>query len=132
MLIGVTSQNFRTITGHAGKSRRVLIYGQDSSGRVVEEDRIDLPSGMSMHDHHGDDHPFYQLDVLITGSCGQGFNRRMQEQGVRVITTSETDPITAASQVIAGETLPAAEIHEHGHPASQPGNNLAVPIIKLS
>ena len=26
MRIGVTSQNFRTITGHAGKTRRFLIY----------------------------------------------------------------------------------------------------------
>jgi hypothetical protein len=26
MRIGVTSQNFRTITGHAGKTRRFLVY----------------------------------------------------------------------------------------------------------
>ena len=53
MKIGITSQNFRTITGHAGKTRRFLIYADDGSGKAVEIDRLDLPKEMSMHAFRG-------------------------------------------------------------------------------
>ncbi len=115
MKIGVTSQNFRTITGHAGKTRRFLIFGQDDAGKPVELDRLDLPREMSLHEYHGEDHPVFALDVIITGSSGQGFIQRMAAHGVQVIATSETDPSLAAGSVFSGEPLPPAEPHEHQH-----------------
>ena len=36
MKIAVTSQNFRTITGHAGKTRRFIIYGAQGTDAPVE------------------------------------------------------------------------------------------------
>lgn len=113
MKIGITSQNFRTITGHAGKTRRFLIYTPDDKGMPVESDRLDLPKEMSMHEFRGISHPLDELDILITGSCGEGFIRRMGDKGIRVIATSETDPIKAASMVLAGDDLPVAEPHNH-------------------
>ncbi len=113
MKIGITSQNFRTITGHAGKTRRFLIYTPDDKGMPVETDRLDLPKEMAMHEFRGLNHPLDELDVLITGSCGEGFDRRMAAKGVRVIVTSETDPLRAASMVLRGDSLPAAEPHTH-------------------
>lgn len=113
MKIGVTSQNFRTITGHAGKTRRFLIYTPDDKGVPKETDRLDLPKEMSMHEFRGFNHPLDELDILITGSCGEGFIRRMDAKGVRVIATSETDPVKAASMVLAGNDLPAAAPHSH-------------------
>ncbi|MEJ2528975.1 MAG: NifB/NifX family molybdenum-iron cluster-binding protein [Gammaproteobacteria bacterium] len=114
MKIGVTSQNFRTITGHAGKARRFIIFAADAgSGEVTEVERLDLPKGMDMHSFTGVMHPIEQLDVLLTGGCGNGFLSRMAAHGVQVITTSETDPIKAAKAVLNGESLPAPEPHSH-------------------
>jgi len=113
MKIGVTSQNYRTITGHAGKTRRFLIYTPDDKGALVETDRLNLPKEMSMHEFRGASHPLDELDVLITGGAGEGFVRRMAAKGVQVIATSETDPLRAVSSVLSGDNLPAAEPHSH-------------------
>jgi hypothetical protein len=113
MKIGITSQNFRTVTGHAGKTRRFLVFGQDEAGKPIELERLDLPKEMSLHEYHGDDHPIFAVDVLISGSCGQGFIRRMSSHGVQVIATSETDPYIAAGALFSGENLPAAAPHDH-------------------
>jgi predicted Fe-Mo cluster-binding NifX family protein len=117
MKIAVTSQNFRTITQHAGKTRRFLIYEQDpETGRAQELARLNLPKQMSMHEFQGDDHPIFEMDYLITGSSGQGFIRRMSDAGVEVIVTSEQDPLTAVTAVLEGKPLPAPETHFHSHP----------------
>jgi predicted Fe-Mo cluster-binding NifX family protein len=112
MKIGVTSQNFRTVTGHAGKTRRFLVYEAQQS-EIQELERLDLPKEMSMHEFRGDRHPLDALDVLITASCGQGFVRRMAAKGVRVVTTGETDPLQAVTGVVAGIDLPPPVPHEH-------------------
>ena len=120
MRIAVTSQNFRTVTGHAGKARRFLIYETDGAESPREVARLDLPKDMSLHEHHAADHPIYGVDVVITASCGEGFSRRLGARGVRVITTGESDPMAAASALAAGRPLPPAEPQEHeGHNQEQ-------------
>lgn len=111
--IAVSSQNFRTITSHAGKTRRFLVYQAQVDGSVREIERLDLPMGWSLHDYHGDDHPLYRVDVVVTGGCGDGFVKRLSAHAVRVVATSETDPQTAARAVAAGLTLPPAAPHAH-------------------
>jgi len=113
MKIGVTSQNFRTITGHAGKTRRFLIYESEDASDFKEIERLDLPKEMSMHEFRGDRHPVDDLDVLITGGCGEGFIRRMSARDVRVIATGETDPSKAVADYLAGRSLAPPERHEH-------------------
>ncbi len=114
MKIGVTSQNFRTITGHAGKARRFLIFAADAvSGEIKETERLDLPQEMSMHYFSGGQHPIDQVDVLITGGCGAGFMRSMEKRGIKVIITSATDPVKAAQAVLKGEELPTVETAPH-------------------
>lgn len=113
--IGVSSQNFRTITGHAGKSRRFLIYGCDQAGNWVEIERLDLPKEMSMHEFRGDAHPLDNLDILITSGCGPGFCNRLRNRGVEVVATSETSPLDAIKTLIAGDPLPPAKPHDHAH-----------------
>jgi len=110
--IGVTSQNFRTITGHAGKTRRFFVYESQSTG-FRELDRLDLPPEMAIHSFQGGPHPLDDLDVLITASCGQEFVQRMAARQVRVLATSETDPLRAVTQVVAGTDLPPPLPHEH-------------------
>ncbi|WP_303902247.1 NifB/NifX family molybdenum-iron cluster-binding protein [Thiohalomonas denitrificans] len=114
MKIAVTSQNFRTVTGHAGKTRRFLVYDSQVEGEPDEIQRIDLPKGMAFHDYHGDDpHPVDVADVIITGGCGQGFVNRMAARGIRVVATSETDPMRAVKAIVHGEPLPPPEPHAH-------------------
>lgn len=111
--IAVSSQNFRTITSHAGKTRRFLVYLAQADGTVREFERLDLPKGLALHDYHGDDHPLYRVDVVVTGGCGDGFLSRMSAHGVRVVATAEPDPQTAAQAVAAGLPLPPALPHAH-------------------
>jgi predicted Fe-Mo cluster-binding NifX family protein len=116
MKIAVTSQNFRTITGHAGKTRRFLVY--EASPDVVQElARLDLPKELAFHEFRGPGpHPVDGVDVLLTASCGDGFVRRLAGRGIRVIATSESDPLAAVRRVVAGQPLPppAPDDHHHG------------------
>lgn len=50
MRIAVTSQNFTTITRHAGKTRRFLIYEAQPGTEPAEVQRLDLPIEMSFHE----------------------------------------------------------------------------------
>ncbi|MEJ2692432.1 MAG: NifB/NifX family molybdenum-iron cluster-binding protein [Candidatus Thiodiazotropha sp.] len=114
MKIAVTSQNFRTISQHAGKTRRFLVFERDlSTGQPRIIGRLDLPKEMSMHEFRGDEHPIFEMDYLIAGSCGEGFVRRMAKADVEVIITSEQDPLTAVTAVIEGKPLPPALPHAH-------------------
>ncbi|NEX17795.1 MAG: nitrogen fixation protein [Halochromatium sp.] len=115
MRIAVSSQNFKTITGHAGKSRRFLIYDLEPGGEPVEVERLDLPKELSLHEYHGPDHPLYQrqLTHILTGGAGDLFIERMARQDISVITTSETDIAAALSAIANGQALPPAAPHEH-------------------
>ncbi|MBK1646383.1 nitrogen fixation protein [Thiocapsa imhoffii] len=117
MRVAVTSQNFKTITGHAGKTRRFMIFEADTSGRTVEVERLDLPANMSLHDYHGEDHPLFsmRLNAIITQGAGQGFVQRMARHGIQVHATSAVDPHEAVGVLLAGQPLPAAAPHSHDH-----------------
>lgn len=115
MKIAVTSQNFRNITQHAGKTRRFLVFEPDPvTGEVREVARLDLPKAMSMHEFRGEEHPLFEMDYLITGGSGEGFARRMANAGVEVIVTGERDPLAAVTAVIEGKPLPPAPAQRHG------------------
>ncbi|MET0027438.1 MAG: nitrogen fixation protein [Candidatus Thiodiazotropha sp.] len=115
MKIAVTSQNFRTITAHAGKSRRFLTYETNAQGELVELARIDLPKELSIHEYKGANHPLFEFDILVSASAGQGFINRLSQHGVQVVCTSENDPQTAAQAIAEGRPLPAPEAHTHHH-----------------
>ena len=101
MIVAVTSQNFRTVTGHAGKTRRFLLYRLDENNQWQEIDRLDLPKEMSMHEFGTGAHPIDVANILITESCGDGFIRKMQARDIKVIITEESDPLTAVKQAMA-------------------------------
>ncbi len=116
MRVAVSSQNFRTITGHAGKSRRFLIYALEPGRAPQEVDRLDLPKELSLHEYHGEDHPLFTrgLDAVVTASAGAGFIQRLGSHGIRVIATEESDIDKALAALANGEALPPAAPHEHG------------------
>ena len=112
MRIGVTSQNFRTITAHAGRARRFVIFEEFPDGQIQETGKLDLPMEMNIHDYPRDAaHPIDGIDVLITASCGDGFARswRPGHPGHRHL---ETDPIEAVKAVLSGAPLPPAAVEE--------------------
>ena len=116
MRIAVTSQNFKSITGHAGKARRFLVYEIDGNG-PQEVERLDLPKELSVHEYHGEDHPLFGLGLaaLVTQGAGQGFVDRLARHGIVVHATSELDPLVAVAQVARGQALAAALPHDHDH-----------------
>jgi predicted Fe-Mo cluster-binding NifX family protein len=108
MKIAVTSQNFRTITPHAGRTRRFLVYEAAEGGEPVEVDRLDLPKELSMHEFHAKGpHPLDAVDVVIAGSFGEGFAARMGARGIVAVATDLTDPIEAVKEYLA--RLPGGE-----------------------
>lgn len=124
MKIAVTSQNFRTITPHAGGTRRFLVYEATEGGEPVEVDRLDLPKELSMHEFHADGpHPLDAVDVIIAGSFGEGFATRIAARGIVAVATDLTDPIEAVKEYLArlqsGGEPPAGMAcgcgHGHGH-----------------
>jgi predicted Fe-Mo cluster-binding NifX family protein len=121
MRIAITSQNFRTITGHAGKTRRFLVLEGAPGGEPHEAERLDLDKEMAFHEFRGQgEHPVDSCEVLITQSCGFGFRQKLAGRGVRVLVTGESDPFKAARAFLNGEPLPAPEAepehqHAHGH-----------------
>lgn len=121
MKIAVSSQNFRTITGHAGKARRFLVYEADANGLPQEVARLDLPKEQCFHEWHGRDeeaHPLDIADVLITLGCGKGFAARMERRGIRLLMTEATDPQQAVSLFLQDKLPlldPEAHAHEHDH-----------------
>ena len=122
MLIAVTSQDyFRTVTPHAGKTRRFILFEADPSGSIREIERLELPEGMTFHDFAGGPHPLDRADVILTGSAGPGFVRKLATRGVAVRLSRQHEPIEAVRDYLAtGAIDPSgkecADCGDHGHP----------------
>lgn len=113
MKIAITSQNWHTVTSHPGKTGRFRVFEAEAGQPAQELERLDLPKEMMLHYMHGDGpHPLYDMDVVISGSAGAGFIARMEQHGVKVVTTAETDPMMAIVGFFSG-TLPPAAPHDH-------------------
>ena len=114
MRIVVTSQNFNTITGHAGRARRFLVFDADGVVPPKEVERLDLDANMTIHgfDHRAQ-HPLDSMDVMITGGAGEGFIRQMEARGVQVVATSESDPRLAMEAFFAGRVKSPSEGCNH-------------------
>ena len=92
MKIAVTSQNQRTITGHAGRCRKFLIY-QIADGKIFSKDLLELPDELSFHrSSPHDPHPLDDVAVMITGGMGQGLARRLANKGIMSVITTSMDP----------------------------------------
>lgn len=122
MRFAVTSQNFRTITGHAGKARRFILYEANGAEDVRETGRLDLPITMAFHGF--DDrrpHPLDGVEVLITAGAGEGFVQRLARRGIRVVRTATSDPVAAVRGYFDGTLAPPLpHDHDHAHSPDEP------------
>lgn len=123
MRIAVGSQNYRTVTPHGGRTRRFLVYEVPAEGEPAEVERLDLPKELAFHEFHGDGpHPLDTVDVLIVGSAGPGFIRRLGARGITAVTTSEEDPATAVKAWRDGTLPPAPPHRDEGHAHDHAGH----------
>lgn len=120
MQIAISSQNRKTITGHAGKCRNFWIYTVEC-GQVKGRHLVELPLEQSFHaSHHEFATPLADINVLITGGMGNGLYLRLKSQGVLPIVTAEENPDEAVRAFLEGTltALPAVpnnHCHEHDH-----------------
>lgn len=112
MKIAVTSQDFKNVTGHAGKSRRFVIFDVHTPCDPPEVVWLDLPLDMSFHEFSGGPHPLDDMDVILTASAGQGFISKLAQRGVKVITCGESDPRKAVRDFLTGK-VKSANPHAH-------------------
>ena len=120
MKIAVTSQNFRTVTPHAGRTRRFLVYEAAEGGEPVEVERLDLPKELAIHEFHAEGpHPLDAVDVVIAGSFGEGFATRLATRGIVAVATAKADPLEAVKEYLArlqaGGEAPAGTACGCGH-----------------
>ena len=105
MKIAVATRRFARIARHAGQTRDWLLY-DCPAGAVPEPVRVTLTKAQLPH-HFRDDgpHPLDGTDIIVTGSAGGGFVRRMAKRGTTVLVTAERHPRTAAEKLVAGTPL---------------------------
>jgi predicted Fe-Mo cluster-binding NifX family protein len=100
MKIAVTSQNRKTVTGHAGRCRRFWIYTVDG-GEVTDKTLLELSKEESFHDSDSNaPHPLDGVDVLLTGGMGPGLAQRLSRKEIGAQVTTETDPDKAVKHYL--------------------------------
>ncbi|MFP4126724.1 MAG: NifB/NifX family molybdenum-iron cluster-binding protein [Alphaproteobacteria bacterium] len=98
LLIAVGSQNGRTVTPHAGKTRRFLLFTAAADGTVTQAGRYELPKAMTLHGWpRSRPHPLFSVDVVVVGSAGENFKQKLAEAGVRTV-VDEGAPVEAAAE----------------------------------
>lgn len=118
-IIAVTSQNRRTVTGHAGRCRRFKLFdpatGEETGG-------FELPLEGVLHETDPlPGHPLAQAGTLITGGAGPGLRQRLAQFGIDVYLTATESPVEAVREFLAGKpsavgaTSGCDHEHNHGH-----------------
>lgn len=102
LLLAVASQNGRTVTPHAGRTRRFLLFTAAGDGAVAPAGRYELPKAMTLHGWPGTrPHPLFAVDVVVAGSAGENFVRKLAEAGVRVVVLPDLEVARAAERAVA-------------------------------
>lgn len=110
MKIAIATKDFVRVAGHAGQSRRWLLYDlpKEAAGSPLPApSHIELAKEDVIH-HFRDQspHPLDGVDIVVAGSAGDGFIRRMNNRGAEVLLTGERDPLRVLHCILTGEPLP--------------------------
>lgn len=123
MKIVITSQNKRTVSGHAGRATRFVLFTLEN-GSVISKDLIEVDKENTLHEffHNprvpGNTHPVLEADVIITGSMGPGFVHHMDEFGIESVMTDERDLDDVVQKYLNGtlsRQMPSGQHHNHHH-----------------
>jgi predicted Fe-Mo cluster-binding NifX family protein len=100
-------EDFSVVSGHAGKTRTWLVYDCAPGAATPPPARVVLAHEQLPHYFKDDGpHPLDGVEIVVAGSCGDGFVRHMNGRGAQVLLTGETDPARALANILAGEALP--------------------------
>jgi len=98
--VAVTN-NTHKVAGHAGRARRWLVYDITDPAEIPPPRRVDLEAEMVFHHYEGEGaHPLDGIEAVIALSAGDGFLRRLEQRGVHVALTAETDPAKAVADYL--------------------------------
>jgi predicted Fe-Mo cluster-binding NifX family protein len=98
---------FSAVSGHAGKTRTWLVYDCEPGRAITPPQQVVLAHEQLPHYFKDDGpHPLDGVEIVVAGSCGEGFIRHMNRRGAQVLLTGETDPAGALARILAGEALP--------------------------
>ena len=121
MKIAVTSQNKKTVTAHAGGCRKFWIYTLKDN-KIEGKELLELTKNETLRYYFHEDttemppNKIFNVDILLTGSIGQGGINNLSRQNVKAYIISETDPDTAIEKLINGKLEShAPQAHEKGH-----------------
>jgi predicted Fe-Mo cluster-binding NifX family protein len=126
MKIAVAFQNGKTITGHAGRCRKFLVFDVNEKREVTGTDEMQFERGVTFHDlRPGGENPLQGCDVMIAGSMGGRLVQKLLGFGVKAVVTEVADPAIAVKAYLDG-TLPELDacgghedhpLHDHsdGH-----------------
>ena len=114
-LIAITSQNRKTVTGHAGRCRKFWLYPLE--GAVLgERCLVELTMEETFHGTHGGLPPGLEgITTFISQGMGQGILSRLQRLEVEAWMTQESDIDAALQSYLRGDASCEPEAHEHEH-----------------
>ena len=105
MKIAVSSQNQTNVTGHLGHCQKFWIYDVDDTF-IQNKQLLELAKAQSFHESSPkDSHPLDDVQVMISGSMGNGLACRLESKGIKPIVTPETDPDAAITAYLAGSLI---------------------------
>ena len=92
MKIAVTSQNRKTVTGHAGSCRKFWVFTIEDN-RISNRELLELPKEQAFRASPPHmPHPLDDIDVFMTAGMGQGLVMRLASKGIQGVITQEEDP----------------------------------------
>ncbi|MEO5327816.1 MAG: nitrogen fixation protein [Magnetococcus sp. THC-1_WYH] len=117
MKIAITSQNKKSVTGHAGKCTRFWLYDLSEEQQLISKEMVELPMDQSFHSNsHGIPVGLEGIEVLITGGMGSGLIKKLMEMGIQPIITDKTDIEQAVQSFLQQEpSVPVSQCNCHGH-----------------
>jgi hypothetical protein len=114
-LIAVAVTVDGAVSPHAGRAMvwQVFVLASNPLPQLVWT--VCLTDAGSLHEWHVREdntrHPLHAVDVAIVGSAGEGVTRRLQEKGIELVTTTESDPLKAVLGYLQG-VLPDGLPHD--------------------
>ncbi len=119
MRFALTTQDFESITPHAGRARKFLVFEAEAGTEPVKIKHLEIGEDQIFHIFDGNGpHPLDEVQVVITGNAREKFIRKCSDRGIQAVLTSESDPMTAIKGFFAGTLPPSVPLpekcdHEH-------------------
>jgi len=108
MRIAVTSQDFQTVSGHAGRARHFLLFEVDGAAPPQPVGRLELAPEATVHEWQGRGaHPLDAVAAVLTRSFGEHFALHLARRGILAAVTEESEPLAAVSRLLATPDLGA-------------------------